>query len=51
MRNSWTMVSAAFGLVIAFSVWRNGSTLIVSAGAGLLATGIFYLISRFVIRE
>ena len=37
---------AALGILIAFSVYRNGSGMIVSLGAGALAMGAYVLARR-----
>ena len=40
------VVAAAFGLIIAYSVWQQGNGVIVSLGAGALAAGLYALVSR-----
>lgn len=48
-RESCLAVSAAFAVIIAFTVWNNGRGLIVSVGAGLLGGALYYFISRLIL--
>ncbi len=36
------------GLVVAVSAWQNGSSLLVTLGAGLLGAAVYYLVSGWV---
>ena len=48
-RESRLAVSAAFAVIIAFTVSNNGRGFIVSVGAGLLGGALYYFISRLIL--
>ena len=43
------VMAALFAAIIAITVFQNGKGAFVSLGAGIMAGGIYYLVSRFVI--